>query len=85
MNGPKPRGRPRPQETIDRDARILAYLRDNGPQTRNDLAEALGESKSKVWLSLDRLRREGRVGTCRKAEQTGAAVRWTTAVSAPCP
>lgn len=75
----RPRGRPRPQETIDRDRRILAYLRQEGPQTRNALAEALDEEKSKVWLSLNRLRRDGLVQFC------DASGIWTTEVSVPCP
>lgn len=81
----KPRGRPRPQETIDRDARILKYLRTHGPQSRNALAKALDEPKSKVWLALNRLRNDGLVSTCRPAEKTGADVMWTAGVSEPCP
>ncbi len=79
----RPRGRPRPQETIDRDRRVLAYLRQEGPQTRNALAETLGEEKSKVWLSLDRLRRDGLVQYCEGG--SGTAGIWTTEVGAPCP
>lgn len=77
----RPRGRPRPQETIDRDRRVLAYLEQEGPQTRNRLAEALGEEKSKVWLALDRLRREGKVQLC----DGGSEVVWTSRVGVPCP
>lgn len=78
----RPRGRPRPPETINRDRRILAYLRQEGPQTRNALAEALGEEKSKVWLALDRLRRDGQVQLC---DGAGTDPVWTTEVGAPCP
>lgn len=77
----RPRGRPRPQETIDRDRRVLAYLEQEGPQTRNRLAEVLGEEKSKVWLSLDRLRREGKVQLC----DSGAEAVWTSRAGVPCP
>lgn len=55
-----PRGRPRPAETIRRDETILAMLRDNPDgMARNDIAEAMGLNKSKTYLSLDRLRRDG--------------------------
>jgi len=79
----RPRGRPRPQETIERDRRILAYLQQEGPQTRNALAEALGEEKSKVWLALDRLRKADQVALCEGQGGTDAV--WTTEVNAPCP
>ncbi len=80
----RPRGRPRPQETIERDARILKYLREHGPRTRNDLADALGEERSKTWLSLDRLRADGKVRICTSAAG-GNDMLWTTDVGAPCP
>lgn len=83
MNASRPRGRPRPQETIDRDARVLASLRQDGPQTRNALADRLAEPKSKIWLSLDRLRRDGLVRLCGPAGGPDAV--WTTEVGAPCP
>lgn len=78
----RPRGRPRPQETIERDRRVLEQLRAHGPQSRNDLADALGESRSLVWLSLNRLRNDGLVAICTATEN--AAV-WTVEVDAPCP
>ena len=37
----RPRGRPRPQETIDRDRRILEHLKESGPLTRNQIADAI--------------------------------------------
>jgi predicted ArsR family transcriptional regulator len=79
----RPRGRPRPQETIERDRRILEYLRREGPQSRNALAEALGEEKSKVWLALDRLRKDDLVQLCDGVK--GVEAVWTTAVGVPCP
>ena len=80
----RPRGRPRPQETIERDARILKYLTENGPQTRNTLADALGEAPSKVWLALNRLRTQGQVRICTSAAK-GSDMLWTTEVGSPCP
>ncbi|MGY5634168.1 helix-turn-helix domain-containing protein [Streptomyces sp. UC1A3] len=54
------RGRPRPQETIERDAAILRLLKENPDgMARNDIAEAMGLNKSRTYLSLDRLRRDG--------------------------
>jgi hypothetical protein len=54
------RGRPRPAETIRRDETILQLLRDNPDgRMRNDLAEMMNLNKSKTYLSLDRLRRQG--------------------------
>lgn len=79
----RPRGRPRPEETIRRDQAVLAALKEHGPQTRNALADRLGEGKSKVWLSLDRLRRDGAVRLCGPAGGPDAV--WTSEVSEPCP
>jgi predicted transcriptional regulator len=54
------RGRPRPAETIERDQRILALLRKNPKgMARNEIAEVMGLNKSRTYLSLDRLRRNG--------------------------
>lgn len=83
MDAKRPRGRPRPQETIDRDNAVLAHLRLNGPLTRNQIAESLGEDKGKVWLALDRLRRGGLVTLC--GAQGGPDATWTTEVNVPCP
>lgn len=54
------RGRPRPAETVERDAKILDMLREHPDGLlRNDIAEDMGLNKSKTYLSLDRLRRRG--------------------------
>lgn len=79
----RPRGRPRPQETVDRDRALLAYLGQNGPQSRNALAEALGLDKTITYLALDRLRRGGQVRTC--ADTAGPTTLWSSDVGAPCP
>lgn len=79
----KVRGRPRPQETIDRDAAVLALLRSGEAMSRNRIAEALGEEKVKVWLSLDRLRRKRLVRTC--ARTSGPGLLWSAEVDRPCP
>jgi predicted ArsR family transcriptional regulator len=79
----KVRGRPRPQETIDRDAAVLAHLRANGPLTRGQIADVFGLPPVKVWLCLDRLRREGLVRTC--ARTGGPGLLWSAEVDSPCP
>jgi predicted ArsR family transcriptional regulator len=83
MENKRPRGRPRPQETIDRDAAVLAYLEQNGRLSRNQIAEALELDKVKTYLSLERLRREGKVVICSKTAGPGAL--WSTEVNSPCP
>lgn len=57
---PSRRGRPRPQDVLQRDDRTLELLRE-GPKTRNELAEALGVKPDTAYLSLYRLRRAGQV------------------------
>lgn len=54
------RGRPRPMEAVQRDAQVLALLRDQ-PLTRNEICELTGLHTSIVYLSLSRLRRQGKV------------------------
>lgn len=56
------RGRPRPQETLERDAQILKILR--GRKTglsREALVEQLGIKSTLVYLSLSRLAAEGSI------------------------
>lgn len=79
----KVRGRPRPPETIARDEAVLALLRSRGALSRNRIAEALGEEKVKVWLALDRLRRDGLVRIC--AKTAGPGLLWSAKVDEPCP
>lgn len=55
------RGRPRPAETIDRDEKVFAALRDGGPKTKSQLADATGLTGNAVYLSLFRLSRDGRI------------------------
>lgn len=51
------RGRPRARETLDRDQRVLDALA-NGPLTREQLADQLGDSSSLIYLALYRLTRQ---------------------------
>lgn len=79
----RPRGRPRPQATIERDEALLAHLKLNGPLSRNQLAESFGLDKTITYLALDRLRRAGLVRTC--AETAGPSTLWSSDVEEPCP
>lgn len=76
------RGRPRPTENIERDNRIEKILQEEGPMTRNDLADLIRLSYSLTYLALDRLRKQGRVRRC--LQDRGLTV-WTTEVETPCP
>lgn len=58
------RGRPRPQETRDRDEAVFEKLVE--PMTREALVEATGTAPKLVYLSLYRLRRDGRVARTRE-------------------
>lgn len=61
------RGRPRPQETIDRDAAVLAHVPADGTSvTRRQLAEATGMPENAVYLSLFRLHRDGEIERVRE-------------------
>jgi predicted Rossmann fold nucleotide-binding protein DprA/Smf involved in DNA uptake len=54
------RGRPRSQETIQRDEAVLKTLGE-GPKTKEQLVQELGVKDTHVYLSLWRLRRDGKV------------------------
>jgi predicted Rossmann fold nucleotide-binding protein DprA/Smf involved in DNA uptake len=57
---PRRRGRPRSAHTVERDQRVLSALND-GPRTKEQLVAELSLAPQLVYLSLWRLRREGRV------------------------
>lgn len=57
----KGRGRPRPEVTLERDAKVLDHLKNAGPQTRKQIVEATGILGNEVYLSLYRLKRDGEV------------------------
>lgn len=54
------RGRPRSQETIERDARVLTAL-GAGSRTKEQLVEELALAPQLVYLSLWRLKRDQKV------------------------
>jgi predicted ArsR family transcriptional regulator len=55
------RGRPRPEATIQRDDKVLEFLKANGPKNRKDLAAGLEMEGKEVYLSLYRLNRDGTI------------------------
>jgi hypothetical protein len=57
---PARRGRPRSPETIRRDEAVLTALSE-GPRTKEQLVEQLRFKDTYVYLSLWRLRRDGKV------------------------
>jgi uncharacterized membrane protein len=66
------RGRPRPEETIQRDQRALVVIREQGGSTtRNRLQEALGGDVklSQAYLTLWRLRSQGLVERVREGTE----------------
>lgn len=52
------RGRPRPQEVIDRDEKVYEAIPADGA-TRDEIADETGYELSEVYLSLFRLKRDG--------------------------
>lgn len=78
----RPRGRPRPDETVGRDDRIFSLLEGRGPLTRNEIAEITGLSPSLTYLSLARLKKDERIRPCLK---DGGEIVWSTGVGSPCP
>jgi DNA-binding IclR family transcriptional regulator len=79
---PRRRGRPRPDDSIARDAKILALLDQQGPSTRNEISSRLGVSTSLTYLALSRLRDQGQVKRC--LQDDGSSV-WSAGVGSPCP
>jgi site-specific DNA-cytosine methylase len=55
------RGRPRPGNTIDRDAAVYELIAEKGPVSRPQIAEGLGIDGGLAYLSLYRLKRDGKV------------------------
>lgn len=55
------RGRPRPDATVERDARVLAFLNEKGPASRKVIAEGLEIGGNEVYLSLYRLSRADKI------------------------
>lgn len=65
------RGRPRPEDTIARDQQVLEALAE--PKSREDLVAATGLTANQVYLSLWRLRKEGKA----QRDRQGAKHVWS--------
>jgi site-specific DNA-cytosine methylase len=67
-------GRPRPSETITRDEQVYDWMTaQDGAKTRTEIAEGTELGANFVYLSLYRLRRDGRI----KREHATGAHRWS--------
>lgn len=62
------RGRPRPDFTITRDEEVFAYLAEFGPTGRAKMARDFGVNVNIVYLSLHRLRAQGRAEKVRSGK-----------------
>lgn len=75
-------GRPRPQATLDQDARVLAHLTvQTEGQTKDAIAASLELPTNKVYLSLWRLKRDGAV----HKTSAGGAARWVAGAAPSAP
>ena len=54
---PTGRGRPRPDATLERDAKVLEFITGAGAVSRKQIAEGTGLKGNEVYLSLYRLSR----------------------------
>ncbi len=71
------RGRPRPQNTIERDEQVYKALHAHGqPATRSQLVEKLNMKSSHVYLSLIRLRRDGYVRRVAAGTENAGSHTW---------
>lgn len=71
-------GRPRPQATLDQDARVLEYLQSEvvvaaGGNTKTEISAALELEPNKVYLSLWRL---GKRDNAIHRTGSGASAKW---------
>jgi len=69
------RGRPRPQDVIDRDDVVLKAIAKDG-STNAELAEATGLAKNEVYLSVFRLRRDGKIVASEADGEKTRSKRW---------
>lgn len=64
----KGRGRPRPVDTVERDERVYEALSGEQPRGRQELADEFGTSLNIIYMSLTRLRKQGRVHIVRSGK-----------------
>src|SRR5262245_30230223 len=72
------RGRPRPQTVIDRDEAVLTAITKDG-STNAELQEATGLPKNEVYLSVFRLRRDGKIVASEADGEKTRSKRWVKA------
>lgn len=73
------RGRPRPQEVIDRDTAVLKAVTKEG-STSEEISAATGLAKNLVYLSVFRLKRDGLLVAAEGEEaRVGRNKRWVHA------
>ena len=82
MSETRGRGRPRTQETIDRDNAIENLLKAEGPMSRRQISQRMGINWSVTYLALERLRKAGRVKPCGGSSR---AMVWTIETKERCP
>lgn len=75
------RGRPRPQDTIARDEKVLKAL-EGGAKSREELAAELGIESSHAYLSLFRLRKQGKVERLPQDGKDAVSNKWQPVVTA---
>jgi len=75
----------RPPAVTNRDEHVYQYLKENGSKSRNEIADALGISRSLTYLSLDRLRRSNPPRAKRCLTEASSYTLWSVAVNEPCP
>jgi len=75
------RGRPRPDETVQRDEAVFGQVQAAGAEgvTRDKVAADIGLQPNQVYLSFFRLKRDGRIV---RSSGTGRAI-WTVAPEQP--
>lgn len=78
---PTGKGRPRPNEVVERDRAVHAHLHAHVDEagnrlgkTREEVAQALGLEGKQVYLSFYRLKRDGKV----QKGGAGGAQKWTS-------
>jgi predicted ArsR family transcriptional regulator len=73
----------RPQDVVDRDKAVKAYLKDHRMASRNEIAAALDITPQLAYLSLFRLREAGEAKRC--IDQETNETLWSAETGSPCP
>lgn len=73
-------GRPRDPHVAARDEQVFRLIAD-GTGSRSALARATGLDRSTIALSVQRLKKQGRIRTC----AVDGVIMWSVADGTPCP